>query len=164
MKPAPLETTCSNAVEKYSLIEDDDGKGHDIDIDFKYSPDEDPLGEHGKVRSLPQKGWVQGDDRLRSGDWKVSPLWPIKMGYPIIELDEKQYSYAVVGYHNRKYCWIMSRTPVMGESLYTDIKKRLVEKHQYDLAGLRKVPQIWSEQLRSERGLTSQELPDSFLN
>merc|ERR1712146_372953 len=51
---------------------------------------EDPFDS--KVKSLPQKGWVQGDDRMDSGSWKVSPVWPVKMPYPIIELDEKDYS------------------------------------------------------------------------
>mmetsp|Transcript_6690 Transcript_6690/g.11925 ORF Transcript_6690/g.11925 Transcript_6690/m.11925 type:complete len:199 (-) Transcript_6690:101-697(-) len=164
VKPTYLETTCSNSVEKYTLLEDNENKKHDIDIDFKYNAYEDPLDEKNKVKSLNQKGWIQGDNRLQSGDWKVSPIWPIKMGYPIIELDEKDYNYAVVGYSSRAYCWILSRTPVMDEGIYTDIKKKLVENHQYDLEGLRKVPQIWTAEERTKRGLTKEELPDSFLN
>jgi len=164
VKPTALETTCSNAVEKYTLLEDSEKNKHDIDIDFSYNSNENPLDEKNKVKSLPQKGWVQGNDRLRSGDWKVSPIWPIKMGYPIIELDEEDYTYAVVGYASRSYCWILSRTPVMDEKIYKDLEKKLVEKHQYDLAGLRKVPQIWTADERCKRGLTNKELPDSFLN
>mmetsp|Transcript_51610 Transcript_51610/g.109751 ORF Transcript_51610/g.109751 Transcript_51610/m.109751 type:complete len:194 (+) Transcript_51610:172-753(+) len=161
VKPTLLETTCSNAVEKYTLLEE--GKSHDIDIDFKYNPEEDPSDEKNKVKALPQKGWVQGDNRLQSGDWKVSPCWPIKMTYPIIELDEKGYSYAVIGYPSRAYCWILSRSPVMDEGLYKNIEKKLVENHQYDLEGLRKVPQKWTSEERAKRGLTADELPDSFL-
>lgn len=164
VKPTPLETTCSNAVEKYTFLEEgSSGKQHDIDIDFKYNPKEDPSDEKNKVKSLPQKGWVQGDNRLRSGDWKVSPFWPIKMTYPIIELDERDYSYAVIGYPSRAYCWILSRKPVMDEDLYQEIGKKLVENHHYDLKGLRKVPQKWTAEERTKRGLTKDELPDSFL-
>lgn len=161
VKPTALETTCSNAVEKYTLLEE--GKSHDIDIDFTYNPKDDPLDEKNKVKALPQKGWVQGDNRLQSGDWKVSPCWPIKMTYPIIELDEKDYSYAVIGYPSRAYCWILSRSPVMDEKLYKNIEKKLVENHQYELEGLRKVPQKWTSEERNKRGLTADELPDSFL-
>lgn len=159
VKPTMFETTCSNAVEKYTLL---DGKSNDIDIDFQYSQKEDPFDPTNKVKSLPQKGWVQGD-RLKSGDWKVSPFWPVKMPYPIIELDEKDYSYAVIGYPSRDYVWILSRTPTMKESLYKDIENRLVTNHQYDLDGLRKVPQKWTADERTKRGLTKEELPDSFL-
>ena len=57
VKPTIFETTCSNAVEKYTFLEE--GKGHDIDIDFTYNAKEDPF--QSKLKSLPQKGWVQGD-------------------------------------------------------------------------------------------------------
>jgi len=161
VKPTLLETTCSNAVEKYTL--QDEKARFDVDIDFQYNPKEDPFEPKNKVKSLPQKGWIQGDNRLQSGDWKVSPFFPVKITYPIIELDEKDYSYAVIGYPSRDYCWILSRTPTMEETTYKDIEKKLVDNHQYDLAGLRKVPQKWTAEERAKRGLTKEELPDSFL-
>ena len=40
---------------------------------------------------------------------------------------------------------------------------RLKEKHQYDLEGLRKVPQVWTKEEREKRGLTSKEIPDALL-
>lgn len=94
VKPTAFEKTCSNAVENYTLMEN---KNYDIDIDFQYNQDE-PI--RSKLKSLPQKGWVQGD-KSNSGDWKVSPFWPIKMPYKIIELDDKDYSYCVIGYPSR---------------------------------------------------------------
>jgi len=164
VKPTMLETTCSNSVEKYTLLDEDKKSNqHDIDIDFKYNPKEDPFETTNNVKSLPQKGWVQGNNRKQSGDWLVSPFWPIKMSFPIIELDEKDYSYAVVGYPDRNYCWILSRTPTMKDKLYKDIEKKLVDNHQYDLEGFRKVPQKWTAEERTKRGLTKEELPDSFL-
>ena len=159
VKPTMFEKTCSNAVEKYSFLSE--SKKHDINIDFTYNAQEDPLSS--KVKSLPQKGWVQGDDKTNSGKWKVSPFWPIKMPYDIIEVDSKEYSWIVIGYPSREYCWIMSRKPQMDESLFEELKQKLVEKHQYSLDGLRKVPQIWTPQLREERGLTKDEIPDSML-
>ena len=163
VKPTAFETTCSNAVEKYTLLDNEGSKKHDIDIDFQYNSKEDPFDTTNNVKSVPQKGWVQGNNRLQGGDWKVSPFWPIKMTYPIIELDEKDYSYAVIGYPSRAYCWILSRKPTMEETLYNSIEKKLVDNHQYDLKGLRKVPQKWTADERTKRGLTKEELPDSFL-
>ncbi len=156
VKPTAFEKTCSNAVENYSLMEN---KSFDINIDFQYNQDE-PIKS--KLKSLPQKGWVQGD-KANSGDWKVSPLWPIKMPYKIIELDDKDYSYCVIGYPSREYCWIMARKPVMDESLYSSITEKLVQKHQYSLEGLRKVPQKWTKEEREKRGLTPAEIPDEYL-
>mmetsp|Transcript_135873 Transcript_135873/g.202075 ORF Transcript_135873/g.202075 Transcript_135873/m.202075 type:complete len:191 (+) Transcript_135873:133-705(+) len=158
VKPTMFETTCSNAVEKYSLTEE--GKGHDVDIDFQYNEKEDMSS---KLKSLPQKGWILGD-KSNSGKWKVSPFWPVKMPYPIIELDDKDYSYCVIGYPSRDYCWIMARKPVMPEDTYNALTTKLVEKHQYSLEGLRKVPQTWTREEREKRGLTNVEIPDELLS
>merc|ERR1712086_1123805 len=121
VKPTALETTCSNAVEKYTLLEDSEKNKHDIDIDFSYNSNENPLDEKNKVKSLPQKGWVQGNDRLRSGDWKVSPIWPIKMGYPIIELDEEDYTYAAAGYCRGRLLWTKKSTRTLKRSWLRNI-------------------------------------------
>ena len=158
VKPTAFETTCSNAVERYTLLEE--GSAHDIDIDFQYNKAE-PLKS--PLKALPQKGWVEGKDRAMSSDWKVSPMFPIKMPFPIIELDDKNYDYIVVGYPSRNYCWIMARKPVMKDSTYEMLCDRLKEKHQYDLEGLRKVPQVWTKEERGKRGLTSKEIPDALL-
>jgi len=163
VKPTVFEKTCSNAVEKYTLLLGDDGKGngsHDIDIDFQYNSKE-PITS--ALKSLPQKGWVQGPDKNNSGTWKVSPFWPIKMPYLILEVDEQNYSYTVIGYPSRDYCWIMARHPIMSDDTYNLLIDRLVSKHQYNLDGLRRVPQVWTEEEREKRGLTKEEIPDSML-
>jgi apolipoprotein D and lipocalin family protein len=159
VKPTMFEKTCSNSVEKYSFL--DNSKGHDINIDFTYNEKEDPFTS--KLKSLPQKGWVQGDDKSNSGKWKVSPFWPIKMPYEIIEVDNQDYKWVVIGYPSRDYCWIMNRKPVMDDSLYKELCDKLINKHQYNLDTLRRVPQIWTSELRDQRGLTKEEIPDSLL-
>jgi len=169
VKPTYLETTCSNAVEKYTLLRSSDadgygggrGDGHDVDIDFQYN-NREPITS--PLKSLPQKGWIQGSDKADSGEWKVSPFWPVKMPYPIVEIDDKDYQYVVVGYPSRKYCWIMSRKPSMEESTYNMLTERLMTRHHYDLEGLRKVPQVWTKEERERRGLTKEELPDKYLS
>jgi len=161
VKPTMFEKTSSNAVEKYTWIsQNNDKSGHDIDIEFKYNAKETP---DSPMKSLPQKGWIQGNDKANSATWKVSPFWPIKMPYLILECDDECKEYTVIGYPSRDYCWIMARTPQMPDKLYEELTTRLREKHQYDLDGLRKVPQQWTKQEREKRGLTAKEIPDSML-
>lgn len=157
VKPTVFETTCSNAVETYSRA--DPSKGYDINIDFKYNQKE-PLTS--ALKSLPQKGWIQ-NNKEDSGFWKISPLWPLKFPYTIIEIDDKDYKYVVIGYPSRSYCWIMYRHPVMPEATYEMLTDRLVKKHQYSLEGLRRVPHVWTAEERAKRGLTEKEIPDSML-
>ena len=169
VKPTPFETKNSNAVERYTWIPDDTpNKKHDFEIDFQFNADE-PLKS--KLKAMPQKGWIDDDksqvdpnNRLhtKTGNWKVSPLWPIKLPYLLLEVDTKNYNYCVVGYPSRAYCWIMGRTPHMEDGLYQDLVQRLETKHQYDLTGLRKVPQQWTKAEREKRDLVK-EIPDSML-
>lgn len=55
--------------------------------------------------------------------------WLIKANYWIIEL-EPDYRYAVVGTPDRKYLWVLSREPVMEESLYRKLRQR-IEEHGF---------------------------------
>lgn len=156
VKPTYLETTSSNAVERYSLLsasEDSSKKPppYDIQVDFTYNSKEDPFSS--PVKALPQKAWVQGDDKAKSGLWKISPFPFVKMPYMIIEVDDECQEYAVIGFPSRAYCWIMGRKPVMSDETWTMLTQRLVDRHQYDLAGLRKVPQLWTAEERKKRGL-----------
>mmetsp|Transcript_20959 Transcript_20959/g.30393 ORF Transcript_20959/g.30393 Transcript_20959/m.30393 type:complete len:197 (+) Transcript_20959:138-728(+) len=158
VKPTYFEKTCSNAVEIYTRLPST--KSNDIDINFTYNKAE-PITS--PVKSLPQKGWLKGDNKDDTGDWVVSPFRPIKMPYTIIELDDVSYDWAVIGYPSREYCWILGRKPTMSEETYKDLISRLETKHQYDLDGLRKVPQVWTKAEREKRGLTEKDIPDEFL-
>ena len=42
------------------------------------------------------------------------------------------------------------------------LSQRLVDKHQYNLDGLRKVPQVWTKDERKKRGFESV-IEDQFL-
>jgi Bacterial lipocalin len=114
------------------------------------------------LKSLGQKGWIQGSDKENSSKWVVSPLWPVKLPYPVIELDQEDYQYTVIGHEQRQYVWIMARKPVMDDDLYDSLTKKLVEKHQYDLKGLRRVPQKWTREERAKRNLVDV-IPDDLL-
>jgi apolipoprotein D and lipocalin family protein len=55
---------------------------------------------------------------------KVQFFWPFKGKYWIIDL-APDYSYAVVGHPNRKYLWILSRTPKMEKLTYNRIGSKI---------------------------------------
>lgn len=71
---------------------------------------------------------------------KVQFFWPFKGKYWIIDLAD-DYSYAVVSHPNRKYLWILSRTPVMKDAVYQGILSRLKEKG-FDLEKIKITQQI----------------------
>jgi len=92
----------------------------------------------GKQSYIRGKAFVEkksGNSKL-----KVQFFWPFRGKYWIIELAD-DYSYAVVGHPNRKYLWILSRTPKMSDETYNQILTRLKEKH-FDLSKLKLTPQI----------------------
>ena len=57
------------------------------------------------------------------GMLKVSFFGPFYGGYNIIELD-KDYSYSLVCGPDKSYLWILSRTPVMEESIKAELIKK----------------------------------------
>lgn len=67
---------------------------------------------------------------------KVQFFWPFRGKYWIIDLAE-DYSYAVVGHPNRKYLWVLSRSPIMEDTVYSSISNRLKAK-DFDVSKLRR--------------------------
>ena len=86
----------------------------------------------GKLSYIKGKAFVE--ENSGNAKLKVQFFWPFKAKYWIIDLAE-DYSYAVVGHPNRKYLWILSRTPKMNEHVYHQILNRLKGKG-FDLAKL----------------------------
>ena len=84
-------------------------------------------------RATPVAG--SGNARL-----KVSFFWPFSSDYWIIGLDDA-YRWAVVGNPNRKYLWILSRTPVLDPAALE--QARMIAAAQgFDLAQLRMTRQL----------------------
>jgi apolipoprotein D and lipocalin family protein len=76
----------------------------------------------GKISSVKGTAWVV--DNKTNAKLKVSFFWPFSGHYWIIDLGEN-YEYAVVGHPDRKYLWILSRTPKMDEKTYNHILQKL---------------------------------------
>jgi apolipoprotein D and lipocalin family protein len=83
----------------------------------------------GDVVTAEGKAWVV--DSSTSAKLKVSFFWPFSGDYWIIDLGEN-YEYAVVGHPDRKYLWVLSRSPQMEAATYERILERLEKKHSYD--------------------------------
>ncbi|UCH70569.1 MAG: lipocalin family protein [Candidatus Bathyarchaeota archaeon] len=70
---------------------------------------------NGKLKQA--KGKAKVVDKKSGAKLKVTFFWPFYGDYWIIDLG-KDYDYAVVGTPNRKYLWILSRTPQMDDKLF----------------------------------------------
>jgi len=93
---------------------------------------------HGKESYIKGKAFVEkntGNSKL-----KVQFFWPFRGKYWIIDLAD-DYGYAVVGHPNRKYLWILSRTPKMSDAIYRQITERL-KQNSFDITKLQMTPQI----------------------
>ena len=93
---------------------------------------------NGKQTYIKGKAFV--DSNTGNAKLKVQFFWPFKGKYWIIDLAD-DYSYAVISHPNRKYLWILSRTPKMNEEVYQQILSRLKEKG-FDLIKLKRTIQI----------------------
>jgi apolipoprotein D and lipocalin family protein len=85
------------------------------------------------------KGRAKIVDTESNAKLKVSFFGPFWGPYWIIDLDEN-YQWAVVGVPDRRYLWILSRTPQMDEKIYSGILDRLVDQG-YDPSRLNKTLQ-----------------------
>jgi apolipoprotein D and lipocalin family protein len=80
---------------------------------------------HGKPSYIKGKAFV--DKNSGNAKLKVQFFWPFKGKYWIIDLAD-DYSYAVVGHPNKKYLWILSRTPKMEDAIYQNILTEIQAK------------------------------------
>jgi len=62
--------------------------------------------------------------RPQQGSLKVTFFWPFYAGYHVFELDQQDYSYALVSGPDRDYLWLLSRTRTLDEAT----TQRLVER------------------------------------
>lgn len=79
----------------------------------------------GKLKQA--KGKAKVVDKNTGAKLKVTFFWPFSADYWIIDLG-KDYDYAVVGTPNRKYLWILSRTPQMDDKLFSQLIKSVKSK------------------------------------
>lgn len=117
-----FERGMSHVSATYTL--DDDGDIHILNEGFR----------DGKWHKSVGKGKYPKPE-LYPGRLRVSFFLWFYSDYYILELDERTYTYAVVGSSSDKYLWILYRDPVMPQPLLTDLLER-IEKRGYDTSKL----------------------------
>lgn len=70
------------------------------------------------------KGKAKIVDKNTNAKLKVTFFWPFYGDYWILDLGPN-YEYAVVGEPDRKYLWILSRSPQMDEALYQQLLQKM---------------------------------------
>jgi apolipoprotein D and lipocalin family protein len=127
--PQRFQKGCHGTTAEYTISD----KGY-VTVENRCNRD----SVNGKQSYIKGKAFVEknsGNAKL-----KVQFFWPFKGKYWIIDLAD-DYSYAVVSHPNKKYLWILSRTPKMDETVYRQITSRLKEKG-FDLTKLQITQQI----------------------
>ena len=126
--PTRFQKNCYNTVAEYTMVD-----GY---VKVRNSCRKDSF--NAELSSIEGKAFVvkgSGNSKL-----KVQFFWPFKGDYWIIDLDEINYRYAVVGHPSREYLWILSREKVIDPILLEGIKQRLRDQ-AYDVEKLRMTPQ-----------------------
>ncbi len=114
--PNSFERGCVGVTADYSLRQD--GRINVLNTCFEGNLD-------GHVRTI--QGTARVVDEETNAKLAVTFFGPFEGDYWILELGN-DYDYAVVGDPSRKFLWILSREPVLDDSLYQDILSRLPEK------------------------------------
>jgi apolipoprotein D and lipocalin family protein len=119
--PNRFQSDCAGATAEYALR--DDGKVSVVNTCYK---------EDGTVRDV--KGTAKRIDETNArlvvrfdGLFFKLFSWLIKPNYWVLELDS-DYQYAVVGTPDRKYLWVLSRTPRMDEGIYERLLENAAEQ------------------------------------
>ncbi|MEY4616923.1 MAG: hypothetical protein RJB66_1883 [Pseudomonadota bacterium] len=116
--PQWFQRDCHGTTAEYSL-----GRGSKIKV-----VNECQKGSlSGPISRATGKAWVTDSSNAKL---KVQFFWPFSGDYWVIELGDR-YEYAVVGNPNRKYLWVLSRTPQMDEGLYKELLDKVANKHHY---------------------------------
>ena len=104
-RPTAIDKEAWNATEHYELLAN--GK---IQTTYKFrkgSPD-------GRLKTYKPVGTVY--NRESNAEWRMRFFGLINAPYYVLYVDPN-YDYTVIGHPNKKYAWIMSRSPKIGRSV-----------------------------------------------
>jgi len=124
--PLPQEATSHEAIERYELREDGT-----IDVRFTFCDER----IDGPFREYTMRAWIYDD--ATNAEWRVRPIWPLSLGYQIVELDPDYRETVVV--NGNRYAWIMAREPEIAADRLEAMTARLAERG-FDTSLLRTVP------------------------
>lgn len=127
--PASFQRNCTCTTAEYT--QNPKGYVEVVNKCNKKTPD-------GRLAVAKGKAYVV--DTTTNATLKVTFLKPFYGDYNIIGL-APDYSYAVVGTKDRKYLWILSRTPVMDINLYNELVY-MAKNKDYDVSKLQRTVQL----------------------
>jgi apolipoprotein D and lipocalin family protein len=110
--PSKFQDDCKCSTAEYSLIDSGTIAIHNACLLLSENKMNDINGE---AYPVPNTG---------NAKLKVKFFWFLKSDYWILDLDEEQYRYALVGTPSRKYLWILSRTPVLDKKILETLKHK----------------------------------------
>lgn len=128
--PNFIEKNAVNSIESYAL----NGDGT-IGITYKFRKG----SPTGKQKIMHPRAKVFNTET--NAEWRVQFIRPFWAKYLIIDLAE-DYRYTVIGVPNRKWLWIMSRSPELSPDDYDGIISRL-KTAGYKTDKIMKIPQVW---------------------
>ncbi len=129
--PNWIENDSYNSIENYKLREDGD-----VDVTFTYLEG----GFDGEEKVVTQHGFVI--NRATNAEWRVQPMWPFKLPFLIIGLEEESYRYTVIAGPSREWLWVLARQTTLTDEDWAAIEKTIRDQG-FDYEGLRRVPHKW---------------------
>ena len=131
--PIIFDTDAYNAVEHYARAPD----GRILTTyQFRKGSFDGPL------KTFTPTGFV--DDSETDAEWGMQFLWPFKANYTILYVSD-DYQQTIIAHPNRKYAWIMTRSPQPGDAVYQALLDRLSDAG-FDPSVMQRVPQDWSNE------------------
>ncbi len=127
--PHSFEKDLVGVTATYTKLEN--GKIEVLNQGYKHSLE----GKHKKAIGKAYIPDLQDPAKLR-----VSFFWIFYSDYLIMELDDVDYQWALIGSSSPNYLWILSRTPIMDEQVLMDLKSKIGSRG-YDLEKLMFVTQ-----------------------
>ena len=98
----------------------------------------DSSSKAGERNSATGKAKFVGDKQ--TAHLKVSFFGPFYGSYIVFELDKENYQYSLVAGPNRKFFWMLARTPTIDEELYQQLLET-AEANGYDTSKVIRVEQ-----------------------
>ena len=128
--PTFIDRQAHNGVEHYYL--DESGK---ILTTYQFRKG----GFDGELKTYKPTGFVH--DKDTNAQWRMQFIWPFKAAYVVMYLSE-DYRQTIIAHPNRKYAWIMQRSPQMSDETYRRMLVML-ENAGYDSSIIKRQPQNW---------------------
>jgi apolipoprotein D and lipocalin family protein len=129
--PLFLDNEAHNAVEHYFLA-----ANGDIQTTYQFRNG----SFTGKLKTYTPVGRVF--NQATNAEWRMQFVWPFEAKYVILYLSE-DYQRTIIAHPNRKYAWIMQRTPEISTEDYEAMLAKL-QAVGFKRDAVKRLPHDWS--------------------